>query len=82
MEIIKNMFSVSVHFDHNFYFKTHTSKNTSQIADAILIEIKDRSKHLFLFFNWMSLLTSFMFLWIFLRYKSIHKLINIKNGQF
>lgn len=61
------MFSVSVHFDHNFYFKTHTSKNTSQIADAILDEIKERSKHLFLFFNWMSLLTSFMFLWIFLR---------------
>lgn len=61
------MFFVQINFDHNFYFKTHASKNLSQINSDIVDEVKERSKNVFLFFNLFELLSALLMITIILR---------------
>lgn len=67
MRAIHDMFYVSVHFDHHFYFKTVASQNMSQIQANIYLEINERSKTLRTFFSIYGFIMSIFFCMIVLR---------------
>ncbi|CAH1404522.1 unnamed protein product [Nezara viridula] len=61
---VKNIFYVSVKFSHNFEFHTEQSKSVKEIAANIMMEVKQRSEKIVYFFDWMSFVFSFFFLYM------------------
>ncbi|ENN78198.1 hypothetical protein YQE_05350, partial [Dendroctonus ponderosae] len=51
---IKTMFYVRIKFAHSFEYKTISSKSLKDIAKEIVAEIKDRSRGIVAFFNFMT----------------------------
>ncbi|XP_014271124.1 DC-STAMP domain-containing protein 2 [Halyomorpha halys] len=61
---VKNIFYISVKFSHNFEFHTEQSKTVKEIAANIMMEVKQRSEKIVYFFDWMSFVFSFFFLYM------------------
>ncbi|CAL7950629.1 unnamed protein product [Xylocopa violacea] len=64
---MKAMFYVKVKFSHSFHFETNQSRTMADVSTSIATEVRSRTKTLFGFFDWMSFVTSFFFLFIVLR---------------
>ncbi|XP_066262197.1 uncharacterized protein [Euwallacea similis] len=61
---IKTMFYVRIRFSHSFKYKTVSSKSVTQIAKEIVAEIKDRSRNIVAFFNFMTLTSMLFFMYL------------------
>ncbi|XP_066142810.1 DC-STAMP domain-containing protein 2-like [Euwallacea fornicatus] len=61
---IKTMFYVKIRFSHSFKYKTVSSKSVTQIAKEIVAEIKDRSRDIVAFFNFMTLASLLFFVYL------------------
>ncbi|XP_076757059.1 DC-STAMP domain-containing protein 2 [Xylocopa sonorina] len=64
---MKAMFYVKVKFSHSFHFETNQSRTMTDVSTSIATEVRSRTKTLFGFFDWMSFVASFFFLFILLR---------------
>ncbi|XP_061389998.1 DC-STAMP domain-containing protein 2-like [Musca vetustissima] len=58
---VKRLFDVSITFDHDFYFKTTTSRELDDIKKDIMFDIHSRMKTFVLIFGWLDMLSLFMF---------------------
>ncbi|XP_044264380.1 DC-STAMP domain-containing protein 2-like [Tribolium madens] len=67
---VRTMFYVRIKFSHSFHFQTNSSKSYSEVAEGIVGEIKERTQALAMFFDFVSFLTSFFF--VFLLVKVLH----------
>uniref|UniRef100_A0A1B0BRA2 Dendritic cell-specific transmembrane protein-like domain-containing protein n=1 Tax=Glossina palpalis gambiensis TaxID=67801 RepID=A0A1B0BRA2_9MUSC len=54
---VKRLFDVSITFDHDFYFKTTSSKELSQIRDDIMKDIRKHMQTFILIFGWLDILS-------------------------
>ncbi|XP_060536244.1 DC-STAMP domain-containing protein 2-like [Cylas formicarius] len=61
---VKTTFYVRIKFSHSFKFETTASKNLKEIAQEIVAEIKDRSKRIVAFFNFMTSAAMLFFLFM------------------
>ncbi|KAM7354818.1 DC-STAMP domain-containing protein 2-like [Cochliomyia hominivorax] len=74
---IKNLFDVSISFDHDFYFQTTSSKELKQVQKDIMSDIHKKMNTFVLIFGWLDL-TSMLLLFviiikaIYFRLKYIH----------
>ncbi|XP_053954541.1 DC-STAMP domain-containing protein 2 [Anastrepha ludens] len=59
-EEIKNMFEVSVTFDHDFSFTTVASRNLSDVGRDIMSEIHGRMAGFFLIFGWLDVISGLL----------------------
>ncbi|XP_075161989.1 DC-STAMP domain-containing protein 2 [Haematobia irritans] len=64
---VKRLFDVSITFDHDFHFKTTTSKELEEIQKAILIDIRQRMNMVILIFGWLDFIGLFMFVIIIVK---------------
>ncbi|XP_058974943.1 DC-STAMP domain-containing protein 2-like [Musca domestica] len=58
---VKKLFDVSITFDHDFYFKTTTSRELDDIKRDIMSDIHNRMKTFVLIFGWLDVVSLFMF---------------------
>ena len=61
------MFYVRIKFSHSFHFQTNSSKSYSQVAEGIVGEIKERTQALAAFFDFVSFMTSFFFVFLIVK---------------
>lgn len=64
---LKAMFYVRIKFSHSFHFETNKSRSLSEITHAISTEIKSKTNRFLALFDWIGFVTSFFFLFLFLR---------------
>uniref|UniRef100_A0A1A9X0W4 Uncharacterized protein n=1 Tax=Glossina brevipalpis TaxID=37001 RepID=A0A1A9X0W4_9MUSC len=66
---VKRLFDVSITFDHDFYFKTTTSKELSQVRDDIMKDISKHMQTFILIFGWLDIVS--VLLMCFVIFKAI-----------
>lgn len=70
---IRQIFYVSVHFQHSFHFETNASKSFAEIKYDIMDDIRERSAGVRAVASWMQFMSGLFFVWLvarILRYKS------------
>ncbi|RZC33618.1 DC-STAMP domain-containing protein 2-like [Asbolus verrucosus] len=72
---VRTMFYVRIKFSHSFHFHTNSSKSYSEVAKGIVTEIKERTEGLAMFFDFVSLFTSFFFVFLIVNERSDNKYI-------
>lgn len=61
---IKTMFYVRIKFSHSFEYQTVASKSYKEIAKGIVAEIKERSRSVVAFFNFMTSASMLFFMYL------------------
>ncbi|KAJ8687119.1 hypothetical protein QAD02_022913 [Eretmocerus hayati] len=64
---MRALFFVKIKFEHSFHFETNKSRSIAEVSTAISSEIKRKTNRFLSFFDWVGLLTSFFFLFLFLK---------------
>ncbi|XP_059216473.1 DC-STAMP domain-containing protein 2 [Stomoxys calcitrans] len=64
---VRKLFDVSINFDHDFYFKTTSSKELSEIRRDIMRDIRKRLNTFVLIFGWLDVIGLLMFVLIVLK---------------
>lgn len=64
---MKNMFYVSIDYQHSFAFESKPSKMTSDVVRNIITEIKYRIEKAFFLFDWAGSVFSIFFLYVFFK---------------
>ncbi|XP_017491257.1 PREDICTED: DC-STAMP domain-containing protein 2-like [Rhagoletis zephyria] len=81
-EEIKNMFDVSVTFDHDFTFTTVASRNLSDVGRDIVNEIHARMTGFFIIFGWLDVVSGLLCILVII--KAIYfkmKYLHIRSYQ-
>ncbi|XP_037939558.1 DC-STAMP domain-containing protein 2-like [Teleopsis dalmanni] len=82
-EEIKNMFDVSITFEHDFYFKTESSNDLKTVSKRVVKEIRSRMNPIFLAMGFLDIIGIILFFFIFIkaiyfRYKYLNN-VRYKN---
>ncbi|XP_065361911.1 DC-STAMP domain-containing protein 2 [Calliphora vicina] len=64
---IKQLFDVSISFDHDFYFQTTSSKELQQVKIDIMADIHRQMRTFVLIFGWLDLMSLFLLLLIVIK---------------
>ncbi|XP_039963970.1 DC-STAMP domain-containing protein 2 [Bactrocera tryoni] len=64
---IKNMFDVTVTFEHDFSFSTVASRNLTDVSKAIMAEIHLRMANFFLIFGFLDVIGGFLFVMVIIK---------------
>ncbi|XP_058794429.1 DC-STAMP domain-containing protein 2-like [Phymastichus coffea] len=64
---MKAMLHVKIKFSHSFHFESNKSRSLAEVSRGISSEIKARTNRFLALFDWVGFVTSFLFLFLFLK---------------